>query len=528
MWIEPCKLEGRPNLDSYVIHHRDGRNVEFAAPGYAKATWSKVEGQMREINKYLAWVEAKNPKRIDKIFQGYIDAVNVFKDNPEPQRQLELLSRAVKKIYDNVSYEEILALCKVPGWVKLPPDLKQVWVNDDTPEKTYLRVEYIELTALVVYVRLMAPIWGEFLRDAGDIYGPVAKDDVAMLLMAKTRLHEIEAYDRMEEYIAAQSEGGKRSSLAMTVDLMSPEKIPSWLRSQAIVRRLAMHDLEGVVQCTTVNGVQVSTTHIVTLIYNYIDNLTTLRRFNGPITDKSPRFSSSSRDDDNQGVTDTVTVKDRRSPRTLRLDIAYLENITKVVTDIDPTAPTDTVVDLSERIHAGYQASIAKAKNGEVINKSVRAITQWIINEVVPARSIAAIPLVNQIKAYAVASVILDHWGFPHLAAMVAGQQIDRGDVYQVIEPMSANERKQLEALYPDAIYHDERTPMPVASINEVSHWLAKVDWNVSMLSPDLVKRAEARKDGIMACHSDIIHMLVALTVRLNEHINQKARNKGK
>ena len=55
--------QGKEKLDHYLIKHRDGRTVEFSGQGYIKIDGDMASNQMREINKYLAWIEQKNPRR---------------------------------------------------------------------------------------------------------------------------------------------------------------------------------------------------------------------------------------------------------------------------------------------------------------------------------------------------------------------------------------------------------------------------------------------------------------------------------
>lgn len=512
--------QGKEKLDHYLIKHRDGRTVEFSGQGYIKIDGDMASNQMREINKYLAWIEQKNPRRIDDIFEGFVKAREAMDNYIAPQQQMEELSRAVGEIYKPVVYEEILALCNTPGWVKLPPDMKTTLGEDDIPEKTYLRNDYVELTALAIYVRLMVPVWAEFLIDAGKTYGTVRKEEVAMSLMYKTRIHDIAAYDRLEDYIRAQT-GDKKITLSMTVDYMSTEKVPGWLRSQAIVRRLAVRDLDQAVQPVVKDGVLVSCTHLVTLIFSYVNNLCTERRFSGPIREKTPRGNA--QDEDSQGVIDALMVKDKRSPRVLILDIAYLTQMERVLHDVDETAPYGKVEDMYARIAKRYDGYTYAKHDDTVelkpINRGCRALAQWLLDSHLPARSLAPIEAVHQAKALAIAACLLDHWGFPQLAALTVGIQVKRDDVYQIIHQLKPQEIITVNKLYPHAMYEDERTTLPVVGINMVADAFCEWDWDVSAAGPEILEKVPADRKGLMLCPADIRQQLVQLVVRLNEHI---------
>ena len=302
---------------------------------------------------------------------------------------------------------------------------------------------------------------------------------------------------------------------------MSTEKVPGWLRSQAIVRRLAVRDLDQAVQPVVKDGVLVSCTHLVTLIFSYVNNLCTERRFSGPIREKTPRGNA--QDEDSQGVIDALMVKDKRSPRVLILDIAYLTQMERVLHDVDETAPYGKVEDMYARIAKRYDGYTYAKHDDTVelkpINRGCRALAQWLLDSHLPARSLAPIEAVHQAKALAIAACLLDHWGFPQLAALTVGIQVKRDDVYQIIHQLKPQEIITVNKLYPHAMYEDERTTLPVVGINMVADAFCEWDWDVSAAGPEILEKVPADRKGLMLCPADIRQQLVQLVVRLNEHV---------
>lgn len=122
MWIEPVIVTqgNKPRLGHYVIHSSDGREIIFQGQAYIKANPIEASSQMREINKYFAWIGQKSPARLNAIFEGFVEARRVLDEIREPQVLTEKLRRAAKSIYAPIVYEELLALCYQPNWVKLP------------------------------------------------------------------------------------------------------------------------------------------------------------------------------------------------------------------------------------------------------------------------------------------------------------------------------------------------------------------------------------------------------------------------
>lgn len=523
MWIEPVIVTqgNKPRLGHYVIHSNDGREIVFQGQAYIKANPAEAASQMREINKYFAWIGQKNPARLTAIFEGFIEARRVLDEIREPQVLTEKLRRAVKSIYTPIVYEELLALCYQPNWVKLPPDMKTQYTNEDTPEKTYLRDDYIALTALSIYVRAMVPIWGEYLIEAGHAYSTALKEDMGMSLMNLTALSEIDAFERLEDYIRAQT-GERKQTLAMTIELMASEKVFSWMRAQVLVRRLAIRDLDKAVETTTHNGLVSGSAHLVTLVYSYINTLISDRRFSGPIREKKPRGGGSS-EEDTQSVYDAVLVKLRKSPRVINGDVAYIQQFERAAREIEDGVREGLTTELFERISERDNGKLQRlADNQLAVPKPIcwgsRVIAQWVMNFRVPARSIPKIPRVNQSQCLAITAAILLTWELPELAALVVGIPINRDETFQVVNPFTQQDTRAIVELYPHALWEDEKTILPMVGLDTVAQFFADHDWDVTAIGSDVMKTLNVDRRGRMSCPPNIRQQLVALTVKLNSH----------
>lgn len=267
--------------NTIIIEH-NGEKLPFDISCYSKKANEETDGDKNicfYINQYFDELYKVNPNIIDATFHTYLQLREIFDDYTISS--IEELIKIIKPYVNNL-LTELHKLSNVRGFIDYNSSIKvpskidiKFTPNDLIPnsrEKTYTRSDYKALLSFSLQLRLMIPIWGEFIKN-------IKKDEINTKkeMRALTFIYNTDCYntifsdseecksviDKLFSYINSHV---KEEDLNLA--LVVKNQIPSadyidYLLSKIIVTRLCVGDLNS--SDTDVN--------LISLIFNYLTSL---------------------------------------------------------------------------------------------------------------------------------------------------------------------------------------------------------------------------------------------------------------
>lgn len=406
-------------LKAITLTHA-GESMSWEARPYGRA--SRIEGSKAEVNpnddlvfrEINAFLDTLPGERQQRIWEAYQEIFELFEGRYDVMALQSRLQVIVKKIYDEIPYEELHTWASMSSMIRLPLNLKTEYGENDPVDLTYLRQDYFDLAVLAVAARPMVPIWGEFIARIKEDVDTTFKEYVAVKLLYRTYITSCEPYNRLRRYIEASiSNKAKTSNLySAMLSGLSSSNIPDWLLANTLVRRTSVVPIwsgsEG--------------PNIITDVYQYVNN--TLRspghrRFSGPISDKQVRKNENA--DQQESLAESYKIKQPVSDGDVRMANAYAQNPKDMALAIDPTLdPAKLDICLTGM-------SVMEA---EEIQPHAITLTQWVIPSVM---SMHYVPLLNKsalLNVMAVVQALLWHWEYYDLAALLTAREVPQSDEF--------------------------------------------------------------------------------------------------
>ena len=350
-----------------------------------------------------------------------------------------LLQEIARRLYEVMPYERFQGWVDQHSGIRVPDGIKVVHGPDDPRDqvyldRTYLVTDYMGLVGLGLAVRLMLPIWGEFLKAAKTYSGNANKEREGMRLLYYTSLIDCVPMKRLERYIEAftsevQKQGPSQASI---MGGAGSTAIPEIIQSILIVRRLAVCDL------VSSDG----TVNVITNVYQFIlFNLKGMdRKYGGKyganITDQGD--ASTSREDSNDSRLELMRIKEDVPAAVGVKKNVYSHNVANMVECVDPTIPMDILQQCSKaiavvdwKLYEYPQVFLMQSVVGSPIAKPYPAMSY---------RGLPLMKLESQHRAAAVTQAALWHWGFYQLAALLTAEKLPPvTDILGASDPMRFN-----------------------------------------------------------------------------------------
>ncbi len=390
-------------------HGVDGRTIEIEHKG-ASLLWdinvltkndvdlSRVVG---DINGYWASLPEERQDKLWELYQQAHDLVNgVGTDNQVRQHLMEIC----RDLYVLMPFAEIKQWVHDHGKIKYPKELRTAYgVGAPETYLTYLRPEYIELVDLVVALRPVIPILGEYINRIKDSVGSQFKEQVGINLLAATSLIHQAPYVRLANYVQAFV-ANTPPSLEQVLNSISSETLPDWTLAIVVTRRLALCEL------STENDIG-EATNVVSNLYNYInsriENLP--KSFGGKVREKILR-GRDDRAEDNTSIQETYKMKEDVAEGHPIVVGEFLKNVVHVAKRIDSTIPSELVGKCVSRAFMNREYDIRDAQI---------SLIQYMLNRVVYARSVPLLDYDSLVRAAGITQALLWHWGIYDLALLV-------------------------------------------------------------------------------------------------------------
>jgi hypothetical protein len=168
--------------------------------------------------------------------------------------------------------------------ILIHPRFEKIYVESDEKhgnrEQTYTHDDYIHLVGMAILLRIMIPIWSQYLSMTANELGPYYKFKQAFQLIHRTNLAECAAMMKVRRYIEFNLRPGRSMTSSILVGISSEDYI-DWVLAKTVVERICVGDIRGY---DTSPGMVID-------IYNHISPLTTdgsrtQGQFGGHVTPK--------------------------------------------------------------------------------------------------------------------------------------------------------------------------------------------------------------------------------------------------
>lgn len=199
------------------------------------------------------------------------------------------LTAATAELFNTVTLDDITAWSKtVP--IKVPDSIATVHSGLYSIEGTYLVEDYKRLWCLCVAIRMVLPVWCEYINIINDVISS-SKHEVACigLLRDCDGIMNSDAMNKLRDYVNEKCTLEISKVSTAILNGLSRSEIPEWVISMTIVKRLGIGEISS----------NEDRSHLVTSIFGYIQGILTRdldRKNTGRVRDK---FAFLTNDEDN-------------------------------------------------------------------------------------------------------------------------------------------------------------------------------------------------------------------------------------
>ncbi len=521
---------GQQKLKSVITEH-NGEELLWDTTWYVKGS-HQVENSpatiFAEINNYISMLAPSRQQKMFDVYRSIYDTIGDSSFNIQGMNLVEVLIKRVKELYETVTEEEILAYITRPGTeIILPSGITNEY-GDQSPEQTYLLSDHIGLVGISMALRMMLPIWGEFIRNYSDENETGFKEYTAMRLILNawpnTSIHRT----RLLNYLTFLNKKEPVNITATYSGVGTVEK-PEWQLSTVYVRRLPVSELS--------NDPENPMSKLVSNIFNFVTRNTynTLeRKFTTRIKDKHEVLLRNS-GEDKTSFSENYKIKEIISAGELATLCVQFRDPTSLFNRIDDTVP-----------YALYETCMREVKHYEAIKPSPHQIhlMQWVMGLAMPSTGVELLTREAFLRAMVGTQALLWHWGFPDLAVMVTVKPVEDNteELFTTdTKPKVPKEHiPKLMALYPhhqpitsrgsqDEIYKQQKSAnTALAAIQLITQVVGVGVWYT--FCPDVllsqVTYAIRRQGRHFLAPNDLKIQLSQLITKINERSEHVYRNR--
>lgn len=403
---------GQLKLKTVIIEH-EGEELTWDTTWYVKGSYSvedAVDEIFYELNDYIANLPKSRQQAMFDAYKSIHNSITDLSFNIAGMDLVTTLIGKVKTLYDTVNEDEILYYITREGsTITLPSGVTNDY-GDQSPEQTYLLSDHIGLVGLAMALRMMIPIWGEFIRNYSDESETGFKEYTAMRLLLNAWPNASVHRTRLLNYLTFLNKKEPVNITATYSGVGSVEK-PEWLLSTVCVRRLPVAPLS--------NDPDNPRSKLVSSIYNFVTKNTynTLeRKFNTRMKDKHEMLMRSP--EDKTSFHENYKIKEALAAGELAKLCAQFKNPKNLFSRIDDTVPMEY-----------FEACMKQVPEYETLTPAPHQIylMQTIMGLGMSATGVESLIRTAFLQAMVGTQAILWHWGYHDLAALVTVEIVQTG-----------------------------------------------------------------------------------------------------
>lgn len=428
-----------PDKHSILVTHR-GRKFEF----FIHRTFNKTNlvesyrpgrgDAFDVINDFLALL---SDDRADALFRQYerfaeTRTYHMNKTVPSHMERDDSYRRIVKELFTIVDYQSVYDWMEKNVDLQYPPNVEEFVAEGLNPDRTYVKQDYKELTALGLTLRLVVPFWVQYIYDHGDAIGNDRKELMALKLLDMTDIIYSPPYERFVRFIEATNDcvENVKNTFKTIVGVGSEEQLEI-SKTRKIVRRVAFIDPlvgDGIIQA----------------VFNEIKNQPTdTQRSQNKIKDKKKTASRS--EEEETSVIEQYRIKEELPKGDTRSISYYLERLL-FLQDTDNTFTNKEIKSLQRLIKE-------LIKSGHEVDTHNLMLAMFVVKGV-PPESLEVVDREFQIAACVSVYGLMVKWEMYDLALLALGKLEENTDdlgpaVTSNRSTIPADLDRQLDEIYP-------------------------------------------------------------------------------
>lgn len=488
------KITVVPDKKSRILTEHRGEAIEWDVAILGRLTANENYDIYEHINAY--WASRPEDYQL-AVFNVYKEISEIFEVTFDASKLQEKLFKPVARLMELHKLEDVKFWTDFTPMIFVPSDLSEEFQqsseNKSTPERTYLRVDYQWLVALILSCRAMTPIWGAFVERTKDEVGVNFKEYAAFQLLAYSKgIWDSIPMQKLRAFTAQNIWPEKEKSSAIWGHVSS-EDFPEWILSLVVVRRLSTVDLRGVI----------TDNHPVKKMFGFVRHRagTHETSFEGKISSKV--FEGSRQDGENNlSVFEGYKNKQEHARGELMPFPHYASDPVRLAKRINPEI--DMAL-LNESLATVRELPRMRFNRGQI------RLMQYVLSQkdALRPKAIQYLPPSVKMDALAVTQALLWQKGHHLLAALVSATP-DANYTADTLEPLSKQMLEELMELYP---YINHPTPKPKSvkqsnagsiAIDALTDLFSANDWRITLPDSWVAKVVGNRNNRRISVPRDI------------------------
>ena len=435
MFIKPIKLLVPAVQPEVEISHK-GETITFIVSSFGRDTFTKGFEIFEHLNRYISTLSIEEQ---DSIFASYVEIRNIFDSVFDKEELMIALSVACMKLTDKLEIGKIYDWVVFKSDIIVPNTFKSEYQHSidrqGSREQTYTKTDYHKLIAMIISIRSIIPVWGEFIYQTRKEFGNLFKEMYAFQLLHKSHIMHSQPMEKLDTYITAII-GKEGNNPTIIMNGISSEAFPFWMLSLVAIRRLSTGDIRGLEPKA----------NIITYIYKYV-----AQKINPNEANKSTSITEKTAAETDGGGFDKVSMFERYK-LTNNLSTGEIIELEYSIKDLRSTAYKISPSLNDELLYRSLN-TVQVLANKEVHDPQMTLLS-WVFKSVISPRGLYYLNKTTIVNCIGILEAVLVNNGFPYLALLASGYvEEDAGTVYLTSNESRARIPKELLAeldeLYP-------------------------------------------------------------------------------
>lgn len=511
---------GKSGIITCYTSHK-GETLEWNGGAFQRIFKKAIFEPFDQLNKF--WRRLGEEEQ-EEIFQLYREARDICNKIQDVEALILNLRPVVYRLLDIHNTESFDHWARTHANIWIPAEMETVYTQDfERPrsrEQTYLVGDYWELVFMVMRLRVIAPIWGEFVeltrRSAGSY-----TDQNAYYLILNSSVDKSPAMARLRRYV---SKNVKETDYTprTAIDGVGSDDFETSLIAPILVRYLVLANLTR----------DMSDTHLVQIVHKTLRNRLSQNEShqNAVLPKQNPKDESDSEDSTSRA--EKYKNKPQVAPgifTAIEKETEYMSSIARKLIKVDKLDQDDQKL-LSDAYESALKLSTIPMEQCQL------RLIQIVVNPIVVARALWDINKASILRLAAVAQFALWKYGFQDLASFVtASSQSDISDNQYGTETRSHIPKElqaELDVLYPYQRRHPTKKTLKVVNdaiveIGEIATALSEHTWYSNLSDQLLIETRGSALNKTHRVNPDIRIRLAELVIFIQKRnrdyvLNQK------
>lgn len=472
MKIEALNVHN-PLMDLEALIEHNGEKIKWQLSFFDRKVFANFD-IFEHTNKYLATLTEQKQTEIFNIYRN----IRAIFDNSLDRHSLTTdLFNTVASLLNTHEFSDVHHWMLYHSGVHFSHNFDSEYINSvdkaGSREQTYLRSDYTNLVTLTFILRLMIPVWSEFVIRTKQETGTIFKEYYAYQLIGKSNLIHSPAVEKLTTFIEFSVSPDKTKSAAI-IDGISTEDFPIWILGLVLVRKLCIGDIRGLDPDN----------HLITFIYNFISQKVKGIDNNFSTIIKDKIFDNGNGSDEvNLSQLESYKVKYEIPPGDIILLEYALNDPMEYVLKLAPTIDLKMVKKAIETSHI---------LNSNLIMEPQIVLLQWVFKPIISPRGLLHLSKSTIVKALGVCQAILWHRGHHVLSGLSTAIVNDNPHDIQTsgVDSRARITKELIDELtlyYPftkrsgTKIKQGKPINQAIASIDEIVDYFSNYSWNLTI-----------------------------------------------